>query len=71
MKVTRKCELNGKTYVMDIPNLTPDSLIHGTLLYQQGTLIQNAFPRLTPEEREFLLTGTPPEVWDEMFGDEK
>ena len=33
----------------------------------QGYFIQDAFPYMTPEEREFLLTGTTPEEWNELF----
>lgn len=29
-----------------------------------GLLIQNAFPHLTAEEREFLMTGITPEDWN-------
>jgi hypothetical protein len=68
MKVTRTCMLDGKTYVMNIPSLTSDKLVHGTLLHQQGTSIQNSFPYLTADEREFLLTETPPDVWDKLIG---
>ena len=30
-------------------------------------LIQDAFPHLNFEEREFILTGITPEEWDELF----
>lgn len=33
----------------------------------RGLLIQDAFPRLTDEEREVLLTGTHPECWNTML----
>jgi hypothetical protein len=36
-----------------------------------GSLIQNAFPQLTPETREFLLTGITPEEWDDMMEEEE
>ena len=31
-------------------------------------LVQDAFPDLTKEEREFLITGLTPERWREVFG---
>ena len=68
MKVTRVCELNGKTYTMDIPALTPELLHRGMTMRSQGVLIQTAFWFLNSAEREFLLTGTPPDVWDTIFG---
>jgi hypothetical protein len=35
--------------------------------YIRGALIQVAFPLLTDEQREFILTGITPEEWDEAF----
>ena len=35
-----------------------------------GELIQNAFSRLSIDEREFLITGMLPSEWDEMFTDD-
>ena len=67
MKITKRCQLDGKTYTMDISKLTPELLLLGNLARDNGALIQNAFPYLSADEREFLMTGTPPEVWDELF----
>lgn len=36
--------------------------------WQGGELIQNAFPDLSPDEREALKTGICGKCWDEMFG---
>jgi hypothetical protein len=33
-------------------------------------LIQNVFPNLTPEQRQFLMSGVSPEEWEKAFGDE-
>tara|TARA_Y100000034_G_C6571462_1_gene247693 strand:+ start:311 stop:505 length:195 start_codon:yes stop_codon:yes gene_type:complete len=38
--------------------------------WASGTLIQNAMPSLSADDREFLMTGATPEEWDEMFPDE-
>jgi len=35
----------------------------------QGELIQDVFPHLTPDEREFIQTGITPEDWNEMVGE--
>ncbi len=32
--------------------------------------IQDAFPELSADDREFLLTGITPEEWDRAFGGE-
>lgn len=37
--------------------------------WNNGALIQDAFFFLTADEREFIMTGTPPHVWDEMFAE--
>jgi hypothetical protein len=65
MKVTRKCILDGNTYTMDMPKLTPELLYR---IENRGGCIQDVAPELTNEEREFFITGTPPQVWNEMFG---
>lgn len=67
MKLTKVCQLNHKTYEMEI-NCTPDQYELGMKMREQGVLTQNAFPTLTADEREFIMTGTPPHVWEEMFG---
>jgi hypothetical protein len=35
--------------------------------WQAGTLIQDAMPNLSADEREFIKTGITPEEWDAMF----
>ena len=39
--------------------------------YEDGALIQDAFPYLTTGQRELMLTGISDEIWDDMFGDEE
>ena len=39
--------------------------------YEDGALIQSAFPYLTSEQRELMLTGLTDDMWGEMFGDEE
>jgi hypothetical protein len=38
--------------------------------YNRGAMIQDAFPHLTPSQREFILTGISPEEWDATFPEE-
>lgn len=33
-----------------------------------GALIQDAFPELNADQREFLMSGATPEEWEDMFG---
>lgn len=35
--------------------------------WEDGKLAQDAFPYLTPDEREMLISGICPECWDSMF----
>lgn len=34
--------------------------------WQAGELIQNVMPELTPDEREFIISGMTPEEWAEI-----
>ena len=38
--------------------------------WDDGTLIQNALPYLSADEREMIKTGICPTCWDSMFGEE-
>ena len=38
-------------------------------LFSNKTLIQNALPTLSDDQREFLMTGFTPAEWDEIFND--
>ncbi len=64
MTITRKSPLTGKVTTMDL-NITEGQI----LLYESGVLLQNAFPQLTADEREFYKTGLTPEDWKAMFGE--
>lgn len=66
MKIIQKCHFNGQFYTMDL-HCTAEQLAEGCKAYRNGALLQDAFPFLNSAEREFLKTGTPPHVWDEMF----
>ena len=40
--------------------------------WQNGELVQDAFPYLSANEREMLISGCCPRCWDKMFwGDEE
>lgn len=65
MKVQRKSVLDGKIYEMDI-DITDKEW---ELYTQNNQLIQHAFPHLSQDEREFLISGITPQKWQEVFGD--
>ena len=63
MKITRTSYLTGRTHVMDIP-VSQEQVD----LWEQGVLIQDAMPNLTPHQREFMISGATQEEWEEFFG---
>lgn len=64
MKVqTYPCQVCGDTTIIDIPE-------EGFNKWRNGAFIQDAFPTLSPDERELLISGTHPKCWDELFLDE-
>ena len=68
--ITRRSPFTGKVHRMEIP-LTPKEYGERATLWQTGMLIQDAFPMLSADEREFIKTGITPEEWDAAFGEEE
>lgn len=66
MKITRTSIFSGITRTHDLP-ITPEQWE----AYSNGMKIQNAFPQLSPEEREFILTGATQEEWDKAFPEDE
>ncbi len=64
MIVTRRSPFTGVVHQMDLP-ITQEQVD----AWQSGTLIQHAFPDLTADQREFLLTGITPDEWADTFGE--
>jgi hypothetical protein len=67
MIVERKSIVTGKVYEMDI-NITVQQLFD--FMNGRSGLAQDAFPDLTAEEREFIISGIHPTEWHELFGNE-
>ena len=66
MIIAKTSSLSSKTHEMEID--VSDKQI---TLWMEGALIQDVMPNLTPEEREFLMTGITPAEWDATFGDDE
>jgi hypothetical protein len=49
--------------------VNPQEFADGYALWQSGEPTQVAFPFLTADQREFLMTGTTPVIWDEYFAE--
>ena len=62
MLITRKSPFSGKVNSREIP-VTEEQL----QAWNNGTLIQNAMPDLSADDREFIMTGITPEAWEETF----
>jgi len=65
MLIKRKCPFTGKLNEMEI-----DVTLAQLAEWESGTLIQRAMPNLTPDEREFIMTGITADEWDKTFKEE-
>ena len=63
MEIARRSPFSGLHHVMDLP-VTQKQLDR----WQAGELVQNVFPHLSADEREFIMTGITPQEWEEEFG---
>ena len=61
MLITRISMLTGETHTANLKVTTSD-----LNRYYGGLLLQDAFPNLTPSEREFIKTGITDQEWDEF-----
>lgn len=64
---TRTSDLTGKLNSMDLP-IIQEAV---AAWKQSGQYVQDFFPQLNADQREFLLTGATPEEWEELFGSEE
>ena len=62
MQITRTSPVSGITRSLEIP-CTEEQMA----AYKDGALIQIAFPDLTADQREFILTGITKDEWDTLF----
>lgn len=66
MLIMRISALTGEVNEMEL-DITPEQLDN----YENfGVLLQDAFPNLTPAQREFIKTGITPEEWYDTFGED-
>ena len=57
-------DIFNNTHVMDVKRVD-------LVAYEDGALIHSAFPYLTSEQRELILTGLTDDMWDNIFGEEE
>ena len=67
VRITKKSLLSGKQNQMVLP------VRQGQIEHWIDTcmLVQDAFPQLDADQREFLISGSTPEEWDAMFGEDE
>lgn len=58
--ITKECFICGKASTVVVP-------LDGWTAYKKGAFVQDAFPSLTADEREQLLTGVHGPCFDLMF----
>jgi len=62
MNISRRSVLSGVTRTLNLP-ITVNQL--GA--YMSGATLQEAFPHLSPDQREFIYTGITAEEWERFF----
>ena len=55
-KFTGPCAITGKPHTVVLS-------AEGLYRYNNGAFVQDAFPKLTSEDREFVISGVTPEGW--------
>lgn len=66
MKITRQSSVTGVTRTLDLP-VTEQQILE----WKTGKLIQDAMPKLTDDQREFIKSGISPDEWEELFEEEE
>jgi hypothetical protein len=64
MTIANQCPWCGRPYEFEVS-------YDGYIQWRSGVLIQNAFPTLTPTEREYMLTGYCADCQKKLFGDDE
>ena len=65
VEVSKASPLTGKLHTMTLP--IPEAQFRKYLYTQYTVNLQDVFPHLTTEEREFLITGIVPDEWDTLL----
>jgi hypothetical protein len=66
MLVTRISPFSNKSLTLDL-DITREQF----WAWKDGLAAQRAFPDLSADEREFIITGIHPGEWEEYLGDEE
>ena len=66
MFITKKSPISGNFNTLDLPVTEAQFAA-----WRAGAYIQDAFPHLSADHREFILSGITPQEWDDIFGEEE
>lgn len=66
MQITRTSMLTGVTRTLDL-DITDEQIA----AYNSGKLLQDAFPHLSPADREFFKSGATDEEWQAAFPEDE
>jgi hypothetical protein len=61
MQITRRSSVTGLEHTLEL-DVTEEQLA----AYENGALLQDAFPQLAPPLREFIKSGITPEEWSTL-----
>ena len=61
VSIVAPCRVTGEKYELVVNRAAYQK-------WQDGALIQNVFPEMDKADREFLISGTSPKGWKELFG---
>ena len=67
IQVTRQSVLTRQMNTMELPISQEHLDIYDTV---GDILVQDAFPNLDKEQREFLISGITPQEWNKTFGED-
>jgi len=67
MKVTKISDLSGKIHSMEMPDISEAQYREFNSPASERRNIQDIFPQLDADQREFLKTGITPDEWDATF----
>jgi hypothetical protein len=65
MLITRTSQATGVTRTMDLP-VTEEQIV---MWATTSALIQDVFPNLTADQREFIVSGMTEDEWEQIFGE--
>ena len=68
--LTMTSELTGEVHTRRLPVSQARLLEWMSTPEHRRPLVQEAFPDLNEDDREFILTGATPEEWEAEFGDD-